>query len=366
MRIAIAAGGTAGHVVPALAVADALRDRGVEVEFVGGERAEAELVPAAGYPFHPLSVAALDRSNPLRALRAAGLAVLAVPRARRVLRRIGADAAIGGGGYVAGPVGLAARSMGLTLFLTEADSHLGIANRLLAPLARRAFLAFPLEGREGERYEVTGRPVPRGTGAVDRAAARERFGLPPDGPCLLVFGGSIGALSLNEAALEAFGADAPCAVLHASGRRDHPSLRARLEALGSPAHYRLVDFVEPFADALAAADLAAARAGGSVFELAAAGLPSILVPYPHATAAHQEKNAGWMADAGAAVVVPDGELDADRLRREVAALLADPVQLRRMAEAARGLARPGAADHIADAVVRLATPRTPRLHRKSQ
>jgi len=352
--------------VPALAIADALRDRGVEVEFVGGERAEAELVPAAGYRFHALSVAALDRSNPLRAARAAGLAVLAVARARRVLRRIGADAAIGGGGYVAGPVGLAARSMRLPLFLTEADSHLGIANRLLAPFARRAFLAFPLEGREGERYEVTGRPVPRGTGAADRAAARERFGLPPDGPCLLVFGGSIGALSLNEAALEAFGADGPCAVLHASGRRDHASLRARLEALGSPAHYRLVDFVEPFADALAAADLAAARAGGSVFELAAAGLPSILVPYPHATAAHQEKNARWMADAGAAVVVPDAELDAERLRREVVALLDDPARLERMSEAARGLARPGAAEHIADEVVRLAVPPPPRLQRKSQ
>jgi UDP-N-acetylglucosamine--N-acetylmuramyl-(pentapeptide) pyrophosphoryl-undecaprenol N-acetylglucosamine transferase len=346
--------------VPALAIAAALRDRGAQVEFVGGERAEAELVPAAGYPFHRLSVAGLDRSNPLRAARAAALAAVAVGRARRLLRSIGADAVIGGGGYVAGPVGLAAASLRVPLFLTEADSHLGIANRLLAPLATRVFLAFPLERREGGRYEVTGRPLPPGTGEADRAAARERFGLPPDDPCLLVFGGSMGALRLNEAALDAFGADAPCAVLHASGRRDYPSLRERLEALGSPPHYRLVEYVEPFADALAAADLAAAR---SVLELAAAGLPSILVPYPHATAAHQEKNARWMAAGGAAVVVPDAELDADRLRREVIALLDEPARMRRMAGTARRLARLDAAERIADAVVTLGGA---ALQRKSQ
>jgi UDP-N-acetylglucosamine--N-acetylmuramyl-(pentapeptide) pyrophosphoryl-undecaprenol N-acetylglucosamine transferase len=354
MRIAIAAGGTAGHVVPALAIAAALRDRGAAVEFVGGERAEAELVPAAGFPFHALRVAGLDRSNPLRAARAAGLAAVAVGRVRRLLRETGAEAVLGGGGYVAGPAGLAAASLRLPLFLTEADSHLGVANRMLAPLARRVFLAFPIEGRAGERYEVTGRPVPAGTGSADRAAARGRFGIPAEGDCLLVFGGSIGARTLNLAAVEAFGAEAPCAILHASGRRDFPELRDRLAQIGSPPHYRLVEYAEPFADALAAADIAAARAGGSVFELAAAGLPSILVPYPHATAAHQEKNARWMADGGAAAVVPDAELDAARLRGEVEALLREPERREAMAAAARRLARPDAAERIAAEVMRLA------------
>jgi UDP-N-acetylglucosamine--N-acetylmuramyl-(pentapeptide) pyrophosphoryl-undecaprenol N-acetylglucosamine transferase len=351
--------------VPALAIAAALRARGAEVDFVGGERAEAELVPAAGYPFHRVSVAGLDRSNPLRAARAAGLAALAVGRARRALRRIGADAVLGGGGYVAGPVGMAAATLRLPLFLTEADSHLGIANRLLAPLARRVFLAFPIEGRAGERYEVSGRPLPAGTGSADRQAARRRFGL-PDGPCLLVFGGSIGARTINEAALEAFGGEAPCAVLHASGRRDFDSLRERLEAIGSPPHYRLLEYVEPFADALAAADLAVARAGGSVLEVAAAGLPAILVPYPHATAAHQEKNARFVADAGAAVVVPDAELDAARLRHEVEALLGAPERLEAMSAAARRLARPDAADRIAAEILRLAGSDERRLQRISQ
>jgi UDP-N-acetylglucosamine--N-acetylmuramyl-(pentapeptide) pyrophosphoryl-undecaprenol N-acetylglucosamine transferase len=353
--VAIAAGGTAGHVVPALAIADALRDSGARVEFVGGERAEAELVPQAGYPFHRLAVAGLDRRNPLKAARAAGLAAAAVARARRLLRRIGADAVIGGGGYVAGPVGLAAITLRIPLILTEADSHLGISNRLLARFARRVFLAFPLEGREGERYEVVGRPVPTGTGSADRAAARRRFGLDEHGPpCLLVFGGSIGARSLNEAALEAFGAEAPCQVLHASGRRDHPELRERLDKLGAPPHYRLFEYVRPFADALAAADLAVARSGGSVFELAAAGVPSILVPYPHATADHQAGNARFMADAGAAVVVPDAEIDAARLRREVDELLDDPERLATMAEAARSVARPDAAARIAAAALKAA------------
>jgi UDP-N-acetylglucosamine--N-acetylmuramyl-(pentapeptide) pyrophosphoryl-undecaprenol N-acetylglucosamine transferase len=353
----MAAGGTAGHVVPALAIAGALRDSGARVDFIGGERAEAELVPAAGYPFHRLAVAGLDRRNPLKAVRAAGLAAMAVVRARKLLRHIGAEVVIGGGGYVAGPVGLAAVALRIPLVLTEADSHLGISNRLLARFAQRVFLAFPLEGRDGDQYEVVGRPVPAGTGSADRAAARRRFGLREDAPCLLVFGGSIGARTLNEAAVEAFGAEAPCDVLHASGRRDYPALRERLDQLGAPPHYRLFEYVTPFADALAAADLSVARSGGSVFELAAAGVPSILVPYPHATADHQAGNARHMAEAGAAVVVPDAEVDAGRLRIEVERLLAEPDRLRAMAASARSVARPDAAERIARAALQCARER---------
>jgi UDP-N-acetylglucosamine--N-acetylmuramyl-(pentapeptide) pyrophosphoryl-undecaprenol N-acetylglucosamine transferase len=337
--------------VPALAIAGALREAGAEVEFAGGERAEAELVPAAGYPFHPLDVAGLDRRNPLKAARAVALAARAVGRAGRLIRDGRFDAVLGGGGYVAGPVGLAAVRKRVPLVLTEADSHLGVANRLLARYARKVFLAFPIEGRDGPLYEVTGRPIPPGVAGADRDEARRRFGIPADGRCLLVFGGSQGARSLNEAALEAFGREAPFHVLHASGRRDYEELRSRLDELGSPPHYRLEPYIEPFAHAYAAADLAAARAGGSVFELAAAGLPAILVPYPHATADHQAGNARWMADAGAAVVVPDAELDATRLAREADALMADPARLERMSAAARSLARPDAAERVATALL---------------
>ena len=180
--IAVAAGGTAGHVVPALAVADELRKRGAQVEFIGGERAEAELVPAAGYPFHALKVVGIDRQNALRAARAMLVAARATGQARRLLRRIGADAVLGGGGYVAGPVGLAARTLRLPLVLTEADSHLGVSNRMLAPFAARVCLAFPIADRAGSKYLVTGRPVPRGTEGTDPVAARARLGVPAEGP----------------------------------------------------------------------------------------------------------------------------------------------------------------------------------------
>ena len=340
--------------VPALAVAAALRDRGADVRFVGGERAEAELVPAAGYPFDRLEVAGLDRRNPVLAVRALAFAAGATVRARALLRRLDVDVVLGGGGYVAAPVGLAARSLGIPLSLSEADSHLGVANRLLAPLARRIFLALPIDRRGSARYVVTGRPVPPGTGAVDQGGARERLGIDPDRPCLLVFGGSLGARSLNDAAIDAFGRAAPCEVLHNSGVRDYPTLRARLDALGSPGHYHLHAYAQPFADSLAAADLATARAGGSLFELAAAGLPSILVPYPEAAADHQTKNARWMAGAGAAVVVPDAELTAERLDSEVRSLLGAPERMRGMSDAARRLARPDAAERIADELLALA------------
>jgi UDP-N-acetylglucosamine--N-acetylmuramyl-(pentapeptide) pyrophosphoryl-undecaprenol N-acetylglucosamine transferase len=354
LRIVIAAGGTAGHVVPALAVADALSERGAQVEFVGGERAEADLVPAAGYPLHRLRVAGIDRGNALRAARALFLAARATAQARGLLRRLGADAVMGGGGYVAGPVGLAARSLRLPLVLTEADSRLGVANRLLAPLAQRVFLAFPIEARSGTKWVVAGRPVPAATGRVDRAAARERFGIAPDVACVLVFGGSLGARRLNHAALDAFGTAAPGAVLHASGERDHLELRQRLDELGSPPHYHLYPYVLPFADVLAAADLVVGRAGGSVMEVAAAGLPAILVAYPHAAADHQTLNARYMERAGAAVTIPDAELDGPRLAREVGTLLGAPQRMAAMAKAARAVATPDAAERIADELLALA------------
>jgi UDP-N-acetylglucosamine--N-acetylmuramyl-(pentapeptide) pyrophosphoryl-undecaprenol N-acetylglucosamine transferase len=156
---------------------------------------------------------------------------------------------------------------------------------------------------------------------------------------------------MNEAALEAFGRASPCAVLHAAGRRDYDDLRRRLDGVGGPAHYHLYPYIEPFADALAAADLVVARAGGSVMEIAAAGRPAILIPYPHATADHQTTNARWMADGGAAVVIPDSELTPGSLSRAIAELLADEDRLREMGTAARRLAKPDAAQRIAREVL---------------
>ncbi|MEA2140501.1 MAG: UDP-N-acetylglucosamine--N-acetylmuramyl-(pentapeptide) pyrophosphoryl-undecaprenol [Solirubrobacteraceae bacterium] len=328
--------------VPALAVGAALRAEGAEVEFVGAGRAEAMLVPAAGYPLHAIAVEGLSRTNPLKALRALLRAAFALRRARGLLKRLAPDAVMGGGGYVAGPVALAAITLRIPLVLTEADSHLGLTNRLMAPFARRVCLSFPLPGRDGPRYRVTGRPIP--SSGRDGRAARERLGIGGGETCVLVFGGSLGARSINRAAAEAF-AGSEFRVLHIAGERDYPELLAR----GMRPGYDLREYLqEPdFADALAAADLAVARAGGSVFELAAHGVPAVLVPYPHAAGDHQSANARWMADAGAAVVISDGELTAARLAEQVGELLADRARLERMAAASRSLARPDAAAEVA-------------------
>jgi UDP-N-acetylglucosamine--N-acetylmuramyl-(pentapeptide) pyrophosphoryl-undecaprenol N-acetylglucosamine transferase len=343
-RVLIAAGGTAGHVVPALAVADELRARDAEIVWLGGERSEAELVPAAGYPLHQIAVRGLSRSNPLAAARAAALAARATARAAKVLRAERPDVVFGGGGYVAGPAGLAAVARRVPLVLSEADSVLGLTNRLLARFARRVCLAFPIAGRDGPRYRLTGRPVP--PPATDRAAARAEFGVGEGEDLVLVFGGSLGARSVNEAAIDAF-ADAPFRVLHAAGERDFADLEA------PRAGYDLRPYLpgRAFSHALLASDLVVARAGGSIFELCAHGRPAVLVPYPHASADHQTTNARWMADAGAAVIVPDAELTGPRLAREVAALLADRGRLTAMARASAGLARPRAAAEIADEVL---------------
>jgi UDP-N-acetylglucosamine--N-acetylmuramyl-(pentapeptide) pyrophosphoryl-undecaprenol N-acetylglucosamine transferase len=336
-------------VVPALAVADALRAEGAEVEFVGGRRAEARLVPAAGYPLHAIAVQGLSRRNPLKALRALLLAALAVPRSLKLLRGLRPDAVMGGGGYVAGPVALAALALRIPVVLTEADSHLGLTNRLLARFARRVCLSFALPGREGERYRVTGRPIPAQSRLGE--GARERLGIGAGETCVLVFGGSLGARSINRAAVRALAGGA-FRVLHISGKRDYEELLAR----GLPQDYDLREYLEEpdFADALEAADLAVARAGGSVFEIAAHGVPAILVPYPQAAGDHQSANARWMSQAGAAVVIPDRELTAPRLARQVAELLADRPALAAMASASKGLARPEAAREVAEELLEAA------------
>ena len=305
-------------------------------------------MPAAGYELEPLRVEGISRSNPLKAVRAVVRAAGAVGAARRVLARHGADAVLGGGGYVAGPVGVAALTRRIPVVLTEADSHLGLTNRLLAPRARRVCLAFPIAGRDGKRYLVTGRPVP--PTIDDREGARAAFGIPPDATCVLIFGGSLGARSINLAAVEAFGT-APYHVLHIPGARDFAALRA------PGPHYVLREYVEPFGTALAAADLVVARAGGSVFELAQYGLPAVLIPYPHASADHQTANARWMAESGAAIILRDDELTPPRLRAEVDGLLAEPDRLRTMAAASRALARPDAAQAVAHEVLAAARER---------
>ena len=295
-----------------------------------------------------------------------------------------------------GRSGLAAVTLRIPLVLTEADSHLGLTNRVLARGARRVCLAFPLAGREGPRYRVTGRPVP--PAQEDRAGARERLGLAAGRDCVLVFGGSLGARSINLAAIEAFAQASPAGtvappatspdsssaptggahgtptgtltgaptgtstdkpatsmafdVLHVAGRRDYPEL----SACALPEGYDLREYLdlEQFGDALAAADLVVARAGGSVFEIAASGTPAILVPYPHASADHQTANARWMAARGRGDRDPRRRADAARLAVRWRSCWPTETAWRRMARASLGLARPDAAGDIAGELLKAA------------
>jgi UDP-N-acetylglucosamine--N-acetylmuramyl-(pentapeptide) pyrophosphoryl-undecaprenol N-acetylglucosamine transferase len=315
--------------------------------FVGGERAERDLVPAAGYELRTMRVQPLARRDPVAAARAAVVAARSVVTAGGLLRELRPSAVLGAGGYVAGPLGVAAALRRVPLVLMEADSHLGLTNRMLAPVARRVCLTFPLPGRDASRYRVTGRPVP--APARDRAAARERFGIPADAVCVLIFGGSQGARSINLAAVEAFAA-AGFHVLHAAGTRDLPDLTA------PRGDYDLRGYITGFGEAILASDLVVARAGGSIFEVAAYGRPMVLIPYPYASADHQTANARYFADAGAAVVIPDSELTAARLGQEVGQLLSDPERLAAMGKASAELARPSAAQDIAAEVLAAAGP----------
>jgi UDP-N-acetylglucosamine--N-acetylmuramyl-(pentapeptide) pyrophosphoryl-undecaprenol N-acetylglucosamine transferase len=334
--------------MPALAVAEALRERGVEVSFAGSpERIEARLVPEAGFPFDPFPISGLPRRPGPQLLRAGGRALRAPFACLRILRQRRPHVVLGGGGYVAGPMVLAAWLARIPAALTEADAHLGLANRLAAPFAERVFLSFPIEGREGGRYRLSGRALARRGDRIGRTEARRVFGLPEEGPLLLVFGGSQGAHALNELVAEHFGQAGP-AVLHLAGERDGPGLRARIRR----PDYVVLDFTHEFGAALAACDLGLARAGGSVWELAAAGKPGVLVPYPYATADHQTKNARYFARSGGVVVVPEPEIE--RVPELIRELLADPGRLQRMGAAMLSLARPQAADEIADELLAMA------------
>jgi UDP-N-acetylglucosamine--N-acetylmuramyl-(pentapeptide) pyrophosphoryl-undecaprenol N-acetylglucosamine transferase len=307
---------------------------------------ESPQLAAAGVDVELVRIRGFPRRPGVALARALGTAALAVPHYVRILRHRRPDVVLGAGGYVGGPAVLAAGALRIPAALTEADAHLGLANRLAGPFARRVFLAFPIEGLNGDKYRVVGRPIPTRSVAVPRDEARRRFELPVDGPVLLVFGGSQGARVLNEAVVEAFENAGP-AVLHLAGERDYPELAPRVQR----PDYRLLAFTDDFGAALSAADLVLARAGGSVWEVAAAGKPAVLVPYPHATADHQTKNARYFEQGGGALVVPEKDLD---LPSQVLELLDDRARLEEMGEAMRRLARPDAAEVIAEELIALA------------
>lgn len=350
----IAGGGTAGHALPALAVGRALVARGHEpatIHFVGSRRGpEAILVPEAGFSITLLPGRGIARRLTWANVGAVlGLVAALVQGIGLVVRRRPA-VVLSVGGYAAVPAAVAAVVLRVPLVLHDQNAVPGLANRLVGRFARAAAVSFP--GTPLARAEVTGNPVRDEVVAVDRspaarAVARAALDLPDDRTVVAVFGGSLGARSLNRAVAgltAAWSARRDVAVYHVVGRRDWEQ---RPRPAGSLV-YRAVAYEERMPTLLAAADVAVCRAGGTtVAELAVVGLPAVLVPLPGAPGDHQTANARSLVGAGAAVLVPDVELTAERLVAELASLLADPARLAAMAEAARSCARPDAADRVA-------------------
>jgi UDP-N-acetylglucosamine--N-acetylmuramyl-(pentapeptide) pyrophosphoryl-undecaprenol N-acetylglucosamine transferase len=352
--VLVAAGGTGGHLAPALAVAEELSARGVAVRFV---TTPSQLTRLEGlYPAEALEMRGFDRRLLARQNAVTlGRLAAAAPRAWKAISRCEPDCVVGGGGYVSGPVVALAGLRRIPAVALEADAHLGVTNSLLRPYVKRIFLSFPIAGLEPPKYVLTGRPLQRRQVEAERERGLREFGLIPVLPVVLVFGGSQGARTINWACLDAFAdRDLEFQVIHVCGERNENEVRTELEQRGAPVErYKLHAYTDRLADAMAAADLVVGRSGGSLAEIAALGRPAILVPYPYASADHQRKNASWAEQGGAAIVVDDSELTGAVLSQIVRGLLADSVRLSAMAAASRRLGRPQATQHVVDEIERL-------------
>jgi undecaprenyldiphospho-muramoylpentapeptide beta-N-acetylglucosaminyltransferase len=348
----VTGGGTGGHVYPGLALAEALVARGHDrssIHWVGSARGlEATAVPAAGFSVDLLPGRGLQRRLTAENVSVAGQTLAAVARATLLVRRRRPKVVVGVGGYASLPCILAARALRIPVVVHEQNAAPGLANRIAVRLGSRAAVSLP--GTPLAGAVVTGNPV--------RAAVAGVVRNPASAPSLVViFGGSLGARRLNQAALglyDLWRSRDDVAVHHVSGAAGHDETVAALDALRRPDDrlpYRLVRYEDDMPRLYATATLMVCRAGATtVAELAVAGVPSVLVPLPGAPGDHQTHNALALVEAGAGVLVPDADCDGARLAAELAPLLADPARLQAMGKAAAGVGRPDAADRLADLV----------------
>lgn len=363
LRVAIAAGGTAGHINPALALAEELAARGHQVEFFGQpKKLESTLVPQAGFPFNPIDVTGFDRSRPWTL-------VSALWRMRAAQKTIGRhfgserpDVAVGFGAYIELPLINWCHAQGIPCVIHEQNSVPGLANKTSAAKVKTVCVSLPVaidafRGKVGPDTQivVTGNPVRQSVIRADRAQGRRDLGIPEDATMLLVFGGSLGARHLNQgvAALKSkLLSRRDLYVIHSTGKGEYDSVVQELALTQEEsARWRVMPYIDRMGEALAATDLVLSRAGASsVAEIAALAVPSVLVPYPFATADHQTTNARYLVDAGAAVLLPDEKIDTPEFEDDLLGLVDDPARRQAMRDAARGLAQDKAALALADQV----------------
>lgn len=351
-NVLIMAGGTGGHVFPALACARELQARGYKVHWLGTPRGiENELVPQAGLTLHRIDASGLRGKGKLSLLKAPLMLIKALWQARKVMRQLKPAFVVGFGGYVTGPGGLAARLASVPLVIHEQNAVAGTANRSLASFASRICEAFPDTFATSDKRRTTGNPV--------RA---ELFFETPRQPLagrkarLLILGGSLGAEPLNKLlpeALALIAADLRPEVFHQTGKQHDQITAERYRTVGVEA--QVAPFIQDMAQAYAWADLVVCRAGAlTVSELAAAGLPSLLIPLPHAIDDHQSRNADYLAREGAAFVMPQATTGAADMASRLKEVLMQPEQLNSMARTARRLAKPDATRTVVDVCVEVA------------
>ena len=356
-RVAVMAGGTGGHVFPALAVAELLRGQGLEVFWIGTRRGlEARLVPPRGFQIEWISIEGLRGKGIAQLIFAPWRLLVALRQAGAILRRRRPGVVLGMGGFASGPGGIMARVLGMPLVIHEQNRVPGITNQWLSRVASRVFQAFPGSFPEARRAIACGNPVRREIAALSPPDERLQGRSPPRR--LLVVGGSLGAKVLNETVAPAVARlawDARPKIRHQAGELTLETARGAYAAAGVEAE--VMPFIEGMAEAYGWADLVVCRAGAlTVSELAAAGVASVLVPYPYAVDDHQTGNARHLAEVGAARLIPQSELSAESLGTVLSELLGDPARLLAMAEAARGRAEPAAAECIATACREVMTP----------
>jgi UDP-N-acetylglucosamine--N-acetylmuramyl-(pentapeptide) pyrophosphoryl-undecaprenol N-acetylglucosamine transferase len=349
----MAGGGTGGHVIPALAVARELRRRGHQPFFIGTRQgAEARLAPADGFPIEWIEIGGLKRVGAAQTLRTLWQLPQSVARALAVCRERRPAAVFSMGGYVAGPAMLAAWLRRIPMVLMEPNAVAGVTNRWMGRFVERALLSFPeacAEFPEG-KAELAGLPVREEFFSLAAKPREERL-------TVLITGGSRGSRRLNQTVRESWPlfrqAAFPVRLIHQTGKEDCEALRAGFASSGLEGE--ATAFIDDMPSAFARTDLVVCRSGaGAVAELAAAGKPAILVPFPHAADQHQLRNAEALARAGAARLVGDAEFTGERLFKEVEALAWEAGALERMGQSARSLARPGAARRAADILEELA------------